>query len=254
MDKTEYDYSEFAVIKETKVVDGATKVINSLDIYPARMCSDKKGGFWVLSTNQDNIGATTGDFRLKHVKNDGTYEVIVKDYWGNATGIEDSGMKKLSKYSNDIDVNIDGTEITIAICGSLATYKVTFDESGDVTVDSGTATVRGASSSTSPCGRDGNSLHPATTGVAYDVAGNLYATDLSGYFQAFAPVKADNSYTTVANEAVVVTADTMTGVADVAVDANVPVEYYNLQGVKVANPENGIFVKKQGGKATKVVL
>lgn len=29
--------------------------------------------------------------------------------------------------------------------------------------------------------------------------------------------------------------------------------YYNLQGVKVVNPENGIFVKVVGGKATKVV-
>ena len=35
---------------------------------------------------------------------------------------------------------------------------------------------------------------------------------------------------------------------------NGAVEYYNLQGVKVANPEKGIFIKKQGGKATKVVL
>lgn len=35
---------------------------------------------------------------------------------------------------------------------------------------------------------------------------------------------------------------------------NAAVEYFNLQGVKVANPENGIFVKKQAGKATKVVL
>ena len=31
-------------------------------------------------------------------------------------------------------------------------------------------------------------------------------------------------------------------------------EYYNLQGVKVENPSNGIFIKKQGTKATKVVL
>lgn len=31
------------------------------------------------------------------------------------------------------------------------------------------------------------------------------------------------------------------------------VEYYNLQGVRVANPENGIFIRRQGSKATKVV-
>lgn len=42
-------------------------------------------------------------------------------------------------------------------------------------------------------------------------------------------------------------------IEEIAAD-NAPVEYYNLQGVKVANPENGIFVKKQGTKATKVVL
>ena len=35
---------------------------------------------------------------------------------------------------------------------------------------------------------------------------------------------------------------------------NAPVEYYNLQGVKVARPENGIFIRKQGSKTTKVVL
>lgn len=37
-------------------------------------------------------------------------------------------------------------------------------------------------------------------------------------------------------------------------DMDAPVEYYNLQGVKVVRPENGIFIKKQGGKTTKVVL
>ena len=47
---------------------------------------------------------------------------------------------------------------------------------------------------------------------------------------------------------------TLTAIESVAVDANAPVEYYNLQGVKVANPENGLFIKKQGNKATKVIL
>ena len=48
--------------------------------------------------------------------------------------------------------------------------------------------------------------------------------------------------------------DTETAIESVAVDANAPVEYYNLQGVKVANPENGLFIKKQGNKAVKVIL
>ena len=53
---------------------------------------------------------------------------------------------------------------------------------------------------------------------------------------------------------ITVTYDTATAIEEVGVDANAPVEYYNLQGVKVARPENGIFIKKQGSKTTKVVL
>ena len=40
----------------------------------------------------------------------------------------------------------------------------------------------------------------------------------------------------------------------IATDANAPVKYYNLQGVEIANPENGLFIKKQGAKAEKVIL
>ena len=44
------------------------------------------------------------------------------------------------------------------------------------------------------------------------------------------------------------------GVEENIVDDNAPVEYFNLQGVKVARPENGIFIKKQGSRTSKVVL
>lgn len=33
---------------------------------------------------------------------------------------------------------------------------------------------------------------------------------------------------------------------------NAPVEYFNLQGIRVANPENGIFIRRQGNTVTKV--
>ena len=33
-----------------------------------------------------------------------------------------------------------------------------------------------------------------------------------------------------------------------------PVEFYNLMGVKVENPAHGVFIKVQGGKATKVLI
>ena len=44
-----------------------------------------------------------------------------------------------------------------------------------------------------------------------------------------------------------------TGIESIGVD-NIPVEYYNLQGVKVENPSNGIFIRVQGSKASKVLI
>lgn len=40
---------------------------------------------------------------------------------------------------------------------------------------------------------------------------------------------------------------------EAAVEATAPV-YYNLQGVRVANPEKGLYIRVEGNKATKVVL
>ncbi len=40
-----------------------------------------------------------------------------------------------------------------------------------------------------------------------------------------------------------------------AIDASTPVEYYNLQGIRVATPEAGqLLIKRQGNKASKVVI
>ena len=46
------------------------------------------------------------------------------------------------------------------------------------------------------------------------------------------------------------------GVNNIAVEnnANAPVEYFNLQGVRVANPENGLYIRRQGNTATKVFI
>ncbi|MDE5785878.1 MAG: hypothetical protein K2H98_05030 [Duncaniella sp.] len=46
----------------------------------------------------------------------------------------------------------------------------------------------------------------------------------------------------------------VTGIENVAVDAAGQVEYFNLQGIRVANPENGVFIRRQGNDVKKVVL
>jgi len=37
-------------------------------------------------------------------------------------------------------------------------------------------------------------------------------------------------------------------------DVNAPVEYYNLQGVRVAEPANGLYIRRQGNTVTKVLV
>lgn len=45
-----------------------------------------------------------------------------------------------------------------------------------------------------------------------------------------------------------------TGVADIEAADNAPVEYFNLQGVRVANPENGLYIRRQGANVQKVMV
>ncbi|MDE6653083.1 MAG: hypothetical protein K2K37_01680 [Muribaculaceae bacterium] len=40
----------------------------------------------------------------------------------------------------------------------------------------------------------------------------------------------------------------------VATDENAPVEYYNIQGVRVNNPENGLYIKRQGNNVQKIYI
>ena len=48
--------------------------------------------------------------------------------------------------------------------------------------------------------------------------------------------------------------DDTTGIADIVADENAPVEYFNLQGIRVDNPENGLYIRRQGNKVTKVIV
>ena len=46
-----------------------------------------------------------------------------------------------------------------------------------------------------------------------------------------------------------------TGINDINVDnANAPVEYFNLQGIRVENPANGLYIRRQGNKVEKIYV
>lgn len=51
-----------------------------------------------------------------------------------------------------------------------------------------------------------------------------------------------------------ITVKSASGIEDVTSSDNAPVEYYNLQGVKVSAPDKGVYIKRQGGKTLKVIF
>ena len=94
-----------------------------------------------------------------------------------------------------------------------------------------------------------------TNVIFCSMKGDNQTNDWNNKVQQTADLKYDgeNNLYDIATNKWSVASDVVTAIEEVGVDAGEAV-YYNLQGVKVANPENGIFIKKQGNKTTKVVL
>lgn len=46
----------------------------------------------------------------------------------------------------------------------------------------------------------------------------------------------------------------MSGVETIEADTNAEVEYFNIQGIRVANPANGLYIRRQGTKVEKVYV
>ncbi len=65
-----------------------------------------------------------------------------------------------------------------------------------------------------------------------------------------------NLKTGVVENADVVKTEWKSGIANVAADSqtDAPVEFFNLQGIRVANPEGGVFIRRQGNDVSKVLV
>lgn len=95
------------------------------------------------------------------------------------------------------------------------------------------------------------SAYDAANGVCYIAARGNKAFGMSGSDDSAAPA----SWGILAAK-VKLPAGMQTSISDVSVGGseNAPVEYYNLQGVRVAEPANGIFIRRQGSKVEKVAV
>ena len=192
----------------------------------ANLCYDNRGGVWYC---QYRGTPTDAQPALVYVDANG-----VQRYFEGAGGLARGGA--------GIRFNHDYTMLAIATSAStFSIYAVDYKADGTPVLDELTRITHGM----------GTNIND----IAWDRANNVYAVSNSNEcLKAFALPRENNTFATEAASKYAIVVDASTAIKEVNAGENVEAEYYNLQGVKVANPENGVFIKKQGGKTTKVIL
>lgn len=163
-----------------------------------------------------------------------------------------------------IQVNSDGSEVVLGANSAQVSNQTSSQETGFVLIELGKA-------------YNLTKEQPALTNVQLGASnarkGNLSA--ITPYAFTTNPDE-ENGFGTLLNNATItveyinglpagtlsVSGGTTTGVDDINVDnvsadndeADAPIVYYDLQGRRVVNPSNGLFIKVQGSKSQKVYL
>lgn len=132
------------------------------------------------------------------------------------------------------------------------TYEVTLEvkDADDNTVGTFTGEHSLMTAATAPA----RTLDPNAVESTHKLQGEVTATGLEGgtNYTATLTVKHNGNMVAKATKTETISTTT-TGIEDVTVDSEAPVEYFNLQGLRIAQPEAGqLYIKRQGDKAVKV--
>ena len=194
-------------------------------------------GIWVGQTSNDASANTETSPAYMFIDNEGniTFNSATSDVMG---GVNHGSAIAVSKDGKMLVTNVDKVFYFYNVEWNGSTPSITLAYT--YTHEIGIGSTKNA---------DGNYIEQMT----FDYAGRLVAA--GRYLGVFTVPAEENVCETAARSFNTVTKGTaVSGIEEVGADVDAPVEYYNLQGVKVANPSNGVFIKKQGNKATKVVL
>ncbi len=166
--------------------------------------------------------------------------LVYVDANGETKYFEGAGGK--ARYQGAISVSPDGNRLVASSASGVVTvYGIMRAENGDITLNEQYRLT--------------HNMGGSAYGAAWDAAGNFFLSNASNeVVQGYALPRTEAAVTPAASKyAFSVVADGIDAIS-VDNDEDAPVEYYNLQGVKVENPSNGIFIKVQGKKSTKVYV
>ena len=219
-------------IGDNDYVDAAPSMV--LTDYKSKMANTNidvatvKDGFFVTQVRAD--GNDPNVPALMYFDNDGTY------LW-------DAANKDLiSNTVSAIAVNPAENLLALAGNGFINVYTLAFDE-WDEPVLTLVNEITGLPAGTTST---------AFVHMNFDAANNLHVFNrigqnytvyvLPGQSESLTPAKAEDVL------------KVSSAVESVLVAGEADVEYYNLQGIRVENPANGIYIRRQGNTATKVYV
>lgn len=143
---------------------------------------------------------------------------------------------RIWKKNDTYDLRVyTGSKFTIASPDKTEITKITFgvnDSKFSITPDEGSITDYVWTNTTASTSAPMRVAAEGTNEVVFSVGGTTQLKSVD--------VEYANSNTT--------------GIADVNANENAPVEYFNLQGVRVENPQNGLYIRRQGSVVTKVIV
>ncbi|MDE6066171.1 MAG: hypothetical protein K2G27_05060 [Duncaniella sp.] len=166
------------------------------------------------------------------------------DIFVATVGASDLKLKSLKAYSHD-----EGT--TAVTSGDTTEDKPNYEQAVSVVSVDGSLYINAITGSTY-IGGSGVVFGPES--VWFD------GSDFSAATAATGAAVVDGVFATVNSDASKMDFTTYTfqksGITDIEAeyDENAPVEYYNLQGIRVANPENGLYIRRQGNKVEKILV
>ena len=186
------------------------------------LCYDNRGGLWYC---QYRGAPSEKEPALVYIDANG-----VEKYKDATTPRGGGGVRMSPDYSK---IAIASSATTISI------YSISYSNDGTPQLDEEWRITHGM----------GTNIND----IAWDVAGNIYAvSNNSEVFKAFSLPRETSVCLTDSKLGFRINSP-VTFVSSVEAE-NQEAEYYNLQGVKVENPERGLYIKRQGNKVTKVIL
>lgn len=197
-----------------------------------------------LAVVGDNAMVTNVDASWKI--NPGVYKFVINTNTMIFTVIETQAVEKVITYA--VHGQLDGLEDT-----DWATYQLEAD--GDLWKATLTPTVAGGEFGVIQQ-INGSQSDWYSAGVIFDETESSFVLNGNPAGNCVFDFAAGEAYDFVFDPAAAKLTITKTaGVADVIAEAaeEAPV-YYNLQGIRVANPENGLYIVNRGGKISKEII